>query len=314
MTDAGKRIELSAGWAFWFEYVRRLAVATVRDFLRHNGFTSSAALAFYFQLSLLPFLIFLASALALLPIRHLAARMIQLVSHFVPSDTMPMLQSVMNATMRHNHGLVSAGFIFALIAASGAFAAMAASLDVIYEVKETRSFWERRLGAIGITFVVGGMTLVGLTAMLLGPHFGRELARVFDVSHAFVEVWPFLRWLLAVTCALASIEMLYYLGVSRRHTLRQQFPGTVFAVAVWIVSSELLGIYFRRFSDMNAMYGTLASFVVLAVWLQLTAAAILLGAELNVQIERSGLRARNEVRGEKSLPAAPQDPTPSPVP
>ena len=131
------------------------------------------------------------------------------------------------------------------------------------------------------------MTTVALSAMLLGPHFGRELARVFNINRTFVVVWPVLRYVLAVSCALASIEVLYYLGPSRKHTWREQFSGTVFAVAVWIASSGLLGIYLRRFSYMNAMYGTLASFIVLMIWLQITAAAILLGAELNVQLERS---------------------------
>jgi len=108
------------------------------------------------------------------------------------------------------------------------------------------------------------------------------------VSHTFTIVWPPLRWVLAVTGALASIEVLYYLGVSRKHSLRQQLPGSVFAVVIWLASSGVMGLYFRRFAYINAMYGTLASVIILAVWLQITAIAILLGAELNVQVERAG--------------------------
>ena len=268
--------------------VRRLVTATVTSFLRHNGLTSSAALAFFFLMSLFPFLIFLASALALLPIPHLAARMVHLVSHFVPEQTMPMVDSMLNSTMHTNNGLLSAGFILALIAASNAFAVLATELNTIYAARETRSFWNKRLSAIYVTFAVGLMTTVALSAMLLGPHFGRELARVFNVSRKFVALWPFLRYVLAIGCALASIEVLYYLGPSRKHTLRQQFAGSVFALAVWIGSSGLLGIYLRKFSYFNAMYGTLASFIVLMMWLQFAAMAILLGAELNVQMEQLG--------------------------
>ncbi len=259
----------------------------MRSFLRHNGVTTSAALAFYFLMSLFPFLIFLASALALLPIPHLAAHMVQLSSHFVPDETMPMIHSMLTSTMHTSHGLVSVGFVLAVVAASNAFAAMITAFNTIYEVKETRTFWRNRLNAVYITFVVGGMTAVAVSAMLLGPHFGRELARVFNVNNTFVTVWPFLRYVLAVGCALASVETLYYLGPNRRHALREQLVGSVFAVAVWIASSGVLGIYLRRFSYLNAMYGTLASFIVLMIWLQITAIAILLGAELNVTIENS---------------------------
>ena len=268
------------------EYVRGLIMDSVRGLLRHNGFTSAAALAFYFMMSLFPFLIFLASALALLPIPHLAMRMVHLVSHFVAEQTMPLVENMLTSTMRGNKGLLSAGFILAVVAVSNAFAAMATALNAIYEVKETRGFWKGRLSAISVTFVEGAMSTVALSVMLLGPHFGRELARVFDVGRMFVVVWPFMRWTLAVSCALVSIEMLYYLGPNRQHTLRQQFAGSVFAVVVWIISSELFGIYLRRFAHINAMYGTLASFIVLMMWLNFTAMAILLGAELNVQLER----------------------------
>ena len=267
-------------------YVGRLAAATVRAFFQHNGFTTSAALAFYLLLSLLPFLIFVASALVLLPVHHLAARMTQMASHFVPGSTMPMVETVLNSTMQTSHGLLSVGFILAVVAASNAFAVMSSLLNTIYDVKEDPGFWITRLSAIVTTIVVGAMMFVALSAMLLGPHFGRELERVFGVSHTFTIVWPTLRWVVAVTGALASIEALYYLGVSRKHSLRQQLPGSVFAVVIWIVSTVVMGIYFRQFSYVNAMYGTLGSFIILAVWLQITATAILLGAELNVQVRR----------------------------
>src|SRR5215472_8013020 len=116
---AGRHVE----WAARMQYVGRVATATVRGFLAHNEFTTSAALAFY--LLLLLFLIFLASALALLPVRHLSTRMIQLAWHFVHAITMPMVETMLNSTMRTSHGLISIGFILAVIAASNAFAVMA---------------------------------------------------------------------------------------------------------------------------------------------------------------------------------------------
>ena len=287
-TSEAEHDETRIEWTPTVCYVSRVATATFRGFLQHSGFTTSAALAFYLLLSLLPFLIFVASVLALLPVRHLSMRMIQMASHFVPGSTMPMVETILNSTMHTSHGLLSIGFILAVIAASNAFAVMSSLLNTIYEVKEGPGFWRNRLSAIGTTIVVGAMMFVALSAMLLGPHFGRELERVFDVSHTFTIVWPPLRWVLAVTGALASIEVLYYLGVSRKHSLRQQLPGSVFAVVIWLASSGVMGLYFRRFAYINAMYGTLASVIILAVWLQITAIAILLGAELNVQVERAG--------------------------
>src|ERR1017187_7844424 len=82
------------------ERVRRVVTSSVRGFVRHDGFTSSAALAFFFLMSLFPFLIFLASALALMPIPQLAMRLTNLVAHFIPEQTMPMVESILDSTMR----------------------------------------------------------------------------------------------------------------------------------------------------------------------------------------------------------------------
>jgi membrane protein len=276
----------------------RAMIAAARGFLRHDGFTSSAALAFFFLMSLFPFLIFLASALALLTIPHLAQRMVHLASDFVPAETMPLVESMLSSTMHSNRGMLSVGFVLAVIYASNAFAVMSDALNVIYDVKEKRSFWKGRLSAIAVTGVEGAFSTIALAAMLLGPHFGRELRRVFYVNETFVYLWPVLRYVVAISCALVSIEVLYYLGPSRKQGWREQLPGCVFAVVVWIVSSGILGIYLRQFSYMNAMYGTLTSFIVLMLWLQITAAAILLGAELNAQLERLQHGADQVVRAD----------------
>ena len=264
---------------------RRPVVVAAKGFLRHGGLTASAALAFYFLMSLFPFLIFLGSALALLPIPLLATRMVELVAHFIPRETMPMIESMLTSTMHASQGLLSAGFVLSVIAASNAFAAMSAFLSVIFETKQQVGFWRSRWKAISMTFAIGGMATVAVSAMLLGPHFGRELAREFNVSETLVWLWPTLRYVLAIGGALVSVGMLYYLA-SMGKTLWEQLPGSAFAVAVWIASSALLGIYLREFAYLNAMYGTLASFIVLMIWLQITAAAILLGAELNVALEK----------------------------
>jgi len=280
-------------WATFHQTLRhRLVVRVVESFLQHNGINSSAALAFYYLMSLFPFLIFLAGALAVLPIPDLAIRMVELSRHFVPAETMPMVESMLTSTMHGGGKLLSIGFLLTIISASNAFAATNESLHAIFEKEVTLTFWKSRVKAIGMTLVIGGLTVVALVAMMLGPNFAQLVEQTFRISHTVVWIWPVVRYVLAVGGALASIEMLYYLGSGRSHSFGKQLPGAAFAVLVWFSSSALLGIYLRQFSYLNAMYGTLASFIVLMVWLQITAIAILLGAELNVAVSKFGTSAR----------------------
>ena len=283
-------------WATFHQILRhKLVFRTVGSFLQHDGMTSSAALAFYFLMSLLPFLIFLASALALLPIPDLSIRMVSLVRHFVPAETMPLAESMLISTMDSSGKLLSIGFVLTIISASNAFAAANDSLHTIFDKENTLSFWGSRIRAIGTTFVIGGLTVVALGAMLLGPNFAKLFEHVLRINHTVVWLWPVARYIIAIGGALAALEMLYYMGSGRSHSFGKQMPGSVFAVMVWLLSSALLGIYLREFASFNAMYGTLASFIVLMMWLQITAIAILLGAELNVALVK--FRSSQEGRG-----------------
>lgn len=295
----GQQAGASFGGAVREIFRHRLLMATIRSFLQHDGLTTSAALAFYFLMSLFPFLIFLASALALLPVRDLSLRMVELARHFVPAETMPMVESMLTSTMHSNGKLISLGFVLTLISASNAFASTAESLNTIFEEENRLGFWKTSIKGIAMTFATGGFTAVAIGAMLLGPNFADELGHIFRVNDTVVWVWPVMRYVLAVGGALASIEMLYYLVPGRKHSFGEQLPGAIFAVLVWFASCALLGIYLRRFAYLNAMYGTLASFIVLMMWLQITAMAILLGGELIVAVEKHHQDTTREVNDQK---------------
>ncbi len=220
--------------------LRPMLIGTLRGFFRHDCITESAALAFFFLTSLFPFLIFLASALALLPIHHMADRITELASSFIPAQNMPMAQSIVSAALDSNKKLLSLGFAGAVIFASSGFGSMIAALNRTYEVAETRSFWRVRLRAIWMTFVLGGLVAVALSVMLLGPRFGMHLADAIDVSDLFVVVWPYLRWIVILTCGVLSIDLLYYWGPNRKQSFAEQIPGTIFAAPDCVIISSYL--------------------------------------------------------------------------
>lgn len=273
------------------EPMRSLFTATLRGFMRHDGLTQSAALAFFFLMSLFPFLIFIFSAVALLPIQDLPQRTYSLLSSLVPGQSIALVRSILDTTVHTNRGLLSAGFIGAIIFASNAFAVTIAALDRAYDVEETRSFWQVRLLAIGMTFVVGGLIAFGLIAMLVGPHFGMLFADEFGVTDLFAVLWPYARWALIFTCAVTSISLLYHWGPNASLAWRKQLPGALLAALLWGLSSAILGIYIREFGFFHTTYGALGAFIALMVRFQLSALAILLGAELNVQLFRREVAA-----------------------
>jgi membrane protein len=137
--------------------------------------------------------------------------------------------------------------------------------------------------------------------MLLGPGFGLLLTDSFDVSDVFVAIWPYMRWAIILACMFSSVELLYYWSPNARHTFKGQLPGAIFAVVLWAFSSAMLGIYLRNFAYFNSTYGALGAFIVLMLRFQLSALAILFGAELNAQLgRRAAAAALNAARAAES--------------
>lgn len=288
---------------------KRTLVRTWDDIQNNHTMSFAAGLSYYFVLSLFPALITLATIVTLLPIPNLFEEILTLMARFVPPDSMGLVRTILQDVIKPNKGaLLSFGLIGALWTVSSGFAAMIEGLNVAYDVPETRPIWKTRLLAIGLSLVIGGMFLIALIAMILGPQFGEWLSAKIHLSRAFAVSWPFLRWGIAIAFVVLAVELLYFLAPNVKQQFKCTLYGAVAAVIAWLGLSYLLGLYLRSFADYNKTYGTLGAAVALMVWLYWSGFAILIGAELNSEIL--------QVSGDGRLPlkqAPPKAVTPKPA-
>jgi len=199
--------------------------------------------------------------------------------------------------------LLSFGLLGALWTCSSAFATMIEALNVAYDVPETRSVWKTRLLAFELTFLVGLLVAVAFAFLVVGPHFGKFLARELGLSRAFAVLWPILQHVLAAILMVLAIEGLYFMAPNVKHRFSASLPGAVFAVLAWILLSDGLSLYFQKFEHLNKTYGVLGGGIALLVWLYWTGFVILVGAELNSEILKLRIGAEK----------APQQPAPPEV-
>jgi membrane protein len=282
------------------EKIGRAVLKSIRDIDRKHLLAFSGSLAYYYFLSLLPLLILLASGLAYVPIPHLFDQILVWMSYFVPADSMELVRKVLADVMSsRNSGFLSIGIVGTIWAASGASAAMVEALNVAYDVKEGRPFWHTRLLAIGLTFILGILVSIVLAAMILGPRWGAVAAHRLSLDPLFTESWFYFRWVLAISFAVLGVETLYYLApnVEQRKFLRT-IPGAVIAVTTWIIASYGFGLYLQHFGQFSKSYGTLAAVAALLLWFYLSSAAILIGAQVNVEL----LKAFREQLPVKEVP------------
>lgn len=284
-------------------------VKTYNDFDRHNYLTYAAALAFIFLLSLFPLLIFLASLFAYIPIPDLFQQTLDIMAKIVPPDAMGVVRGVLKDVLHTNPKLVSFSIVGAVFAASGGFSSLIGLLNIAYDVPEGRPYWKTRLIAFGLTLLTGLMVVLALTMTVLGPDFGRWLAERFAIAGLFARLWPIIRWLLIAAFTVLSVEAIYFLAPNAKQPFRKQLPGALVAVCSWIVASWGLSWYVRHIAHYNLTFGTLGAVVGLMMWFYVTGLALMLGAEINAELQHS----RGAWFAEKK-PVAESAPLPSPSP
>jgi len=221
------------------------------------------------------------------------------MSRFLPPDSMGLVRRVLSDVITPNRGtFLSFGILGTLWAASGGFSATIEALNIAYEVKEDRPFWKTRPLAIVLALVTGGLVLVALSVMVVGPRFGEWLASQIHLSNLFVLLWPYIHWSVAIGFTVLAVEALYFLAPNAKQRFPATLPGAILAVGCWIALSYLLGIYFRHFASFNKTYGTLGAAIALMVWLYWTGFAMLVGAELNAELAKLSSAGRIEEKHE----------------
>ena len=251
----------------------------------------AAALSYYFLFALFPSLLFLTALLGMLPFPGLMERLMAYVEQTLPSDAVSVIEKTLQEIMRGSRGsLLSIGVLMALWASSNGMGSVIVALNVAYDVTDTRPWWKRRLVAVALTLGFSLFLLGGLILVVFGPRLGRVVADWFGLGALFTTVWNVASVPLAMSFVLIGIALVYFLAPAAKQDWRWVTPGSAVALVLWIVMSYGLRLYVSRFANYNATYGSIGGVILLMLWLYLTGIALLLGAEVNSEIEHAAAR------------------------
>jgi membrane protein len=314
--DVVSRSPLRSLWNLEGIPVRVVAAHTWRSLLDDNLVGRAAELGFYFIFALFPSL-FMATSLLGLAARS-ASRiyysLLEYLSIVIPHAAMgTVLETFNQTTVSATSGKLTFGLVAAVWSASVGFSAIQDSLNVVYKVKETRSYVAARLSAIGVTVIL--MVLVTLIlASLLGADFFARLAYVRIYHHFLAEAVAFvvraISWIFAMILLSLFFAVIYYFApdvkTSHWHWLT---PGALIGIVCWVLASMGLRLYVHLFDNYSATYGSLGAVIILLTWFYLTGLMLLLGAEINSEIEAAAAAKRllvleqNNFAAEVSKPA-----------
>ena len=241
-----------------------------------------AMMAFYAVLALFPMLVFIVSVGLLVLDPSSVHEGALFLTQAMPTSTRILIsEQVTKLIDASDAGFAILGALLALLGASRGAAALSVALNVIFNKKETRTFWKRQIIAIGVTLGVSLLVLLALGMLTLGPAVGHYIADQFGLGPVFDIAWGIGRWIGAGLLMMFVWAILYRFLPDTDAPFGVLIPGAAFGVVLWIGISLLFALYLSFFDRYEATYGALGSAIVFLIWLWLSNLALLVGAEFN---------------------------------
>jgi membrane protein len=290
----------------WAELAKR----TVHEIWADDLLNLAAQQAYYFFFALFPALLTFISLASFFPIENLTGQIVDMLGRFAPPDVITIITDQIKKISESGHGgILTFAFVLTIWSSSGALVSIISTLNTAYDITEGRPLWRVRLTAIALTIGMAFFIILSMALVLVGPTLAEHLANTMHLGEAFKWTWWVLQWPLVFALVASGIGLVYYFAPDAVQDWVWITPGSVVATLLWVVVSLGLKFYIVQFGDYNETYGTLGGFIVLLTWFYLSGLAILIGAELNAEIEHAspyGKDVGEKVPGEKKMigPAA----------
>ncbi|GAA3934141.1 YihY/virulence factor BrkB family protein [Actinomadura viridis] len=268
----------------WKAVIKR----TFAEYRRDDLSDWAAALTYYSVLSIFPAMLVVVSLVGLSG-RSVSQSLITNAGTLAPGSVRQVLVTALTQLERDRGGagvVALLGLLAALWSASGYVAAFMRASNVVYDVPEGRPIWKTLQVRVAVTLVTLVLLSASAIAVVVSGPLARRLGDLLGVGSAAVTAWNIAKWPVIVLVVAFLIALLYWASPNAKHGFRLVTPGGLLAIGLWLAASGLFAVYVANFASYNKTYGSLAGIIIFLVWLWLTNLAILLGAELNAELER----------------------------
>jgi membrane protein len=268
--------------------------AAGKKFVADDGFGLAQQIAYSSLLAFFPSVILVVGLLGVIGPGAYDA-LVHLLGTVAPKAVLDAINLAKKSSAHNSAGsaiALTVGLVAAVWAASGATSSLIKAVNRASEIAETRKIWTVRLLALALVVLTALVTAVVFVLIVFGAPLGEAIAKRADLGHQFIVVWQAMRWPIAFAGLVVFNEAVYWLAPNRTpRNWKWLAPGSLLAATLWLALSALFSLYTNYSSSYDRTYGSLAGVIILLLWLDFSAVALLFGAELNAELERRG-RAR----------------------
>jgi len=258
-------------------------VRSIKKFSNDDMAVYAAALSYQLLFSIFPFMIFLLALLGLLNITELFDWLLKQAQTMLPGRASELVNNIVEQIRSGAGGALSFGAVVGLWSASSAVRMTMHALNVAYEVEDP-AVWKKFPLSILYTVLLAVLVIAAAALMLIGPRLAAWVAKLVGLGDVFTTVWTWARIPVGVMLLVLVAALIYYLFPNTGQPFQLITPGAILAVIVWVVASLGFSWYVANFASYNSVYGSLAGVIVLLLYFFISAAILLLGAELNSEL------------------------------
>ncbi len=280
----------------WGDLIKR----TAREVIADNCLGLAAQLAYYFFLALFPALLFLVAIISFIPVHGLLDAITSSLARVAPYEALQLVQEqILNIAHQKNGGLLTLGMLGTIWSTSSGVSAIIDTLNQAYDIQEARPWWKVKLVALGLTLALAVFIVVSTALVLVGPTLGEKIAGWAHLGPAFALTWKIVQWPVVFLLVTLAIALIFYYAPDAEQEWIWITPGAVLATVLWLLISLGFKFYVTRFASYNATYGAIGGAIVLMLWFYVSALAVLVGAEMNSEIEHASPYGKDP--GEKEI-------------
>ncbi len=280
----------------WTELAKRTFAEVIAD----NCLGLAAELAYYFFLALFPALLFLVAIVSFIPVHGLLDAITGSLARVAPYEALKLIQDqILKIAGNKDGGLLTLGMLGTIWSTSSGVNAIMDTLNQAYDIQEGRPWWKVKAIALGLTVALAIFIVLSTALVLIGPTLAEKIADWFHLGAAFTWTWKILQWPFVFALVTLAVAVMFYYAPDAEQEWIWITPGSVVATVLWLLVSLGFRFYVTHFSSYNATYGTIGGIIILMTWFYVSALAVLVGAELNSEIEHASPYGKDP--GEKTI-------------
>ena len=288
-----------------------ILIRAAKKSLKDHITNLAAALAYYSFLAIPSILLVAVGIFSLVGDADAVEEIIQRLGGVAPQEALTLLeetlQRVIDSEANSGYALIVVGSVLALWTVTGAMETLMWALNSAYDREETRGFFKRRLTALVMVFLLLIAFALAFGLLVLGPHISGWIGDEVGLEAVVKWLWWTAQWPVLILGLLFAFATILHLGPNVDHS-RWRFLtfGTAISVVVWLLASGGFAVYVSQFASYNKAWGSLGGVIIMLTWLWISGLALLFGAEVNAETERSRELRRGEP-AEAEVQAPPKD-------